>query len=241
MAGSTTALVSVRGEARVIVEPDCAELTGVLRVTRDTKEAALQVASTGLEQLTDELSSLGGVPQAADAHRVPLAWTAYSAGTESEHDHDKETGRFGPTGRVTASVSVALAVRDFELLDRLGDGLAAHEAFHVQYVRWGVDPDHPSWPKVRAAAIGDAISKGRQYAEALGGSLERLEHIADAGLLDSGVAEPVRRGLHSGFAAAGAGEPGTPSLDPVPQELTAVIEARFVANVAGLSSPPAAV
>ena len=232
MVGSTTALVSVRGEGRRTVAPDLAALSGVLAAARDTKVEALRSASAELKLLTDELASLGGVPLTADEPRTPLAWSAYSAGTELEQKEDKQTGRYGPTGRVIASVSVSVTVREFDLLDRLSDVLMTHEGFHVRYVAWDVDPDNPFWPGVRAAAIQDAINKGRHYAEALGGSLDHLEHIADVGLLDGAEGGPVRRSPRARFAAAG--EPDTPSLDPVPQELVAMVDARFAATVAAL-------
>ncbi|HEX7993494.1 MAG TPA: hypothetical protein VF506_06190 [Streptosporangiaceae bacterium] len=41
----------------------------------------------------------------------------------------------------------------------------------------------PAWREVRAAAIRDAIAKGRDYAAALGGGLRAVEHIADPGFL----------------------------------------------------------
>lgn len=232
MVGSTTTLVSVRGEARVVVAPDFASMSGVLRVTRDTKVEALRAAAVALKQLTDELGSLGGVPLTADSQTRPLVWAAYSAGTDLEHDQDAQTGRYGPTGRVVASVSVSLTVRAFDLLDRLSDALAIHEAFNVHHVTWEVDPDNPSWPEVRAAAIQNAISKARQYAEAMGGSLDHVEHLADVGLLDGGEVAPIRESRRVPLAAGGG--PETPSLDPVPQELIAIIEARFAATVAAL-------
>lgn len=232
MVGPTTTLVSVRGEARVVVAPDFASMSGVLRVTRDTKAEALRAAAVALKQLTDELGSLGGVPLTADSQTRPLVWAAYSAGTDLEHDQDAQTGRYGPTGRVVASVSVSLTVRAFDLLDRLSDALAIHEAFNVHQVTWEVEPDNPSWPEVRAAAIQNAISKARQYAEAMGGSLDRVEHLADVGLLDGGEVAPIRESRRVPLAAGGG--PETPSLDPVPQELIAIIEARFAATVAAL-------
>ena len=234
MVGSTTALVSVRGEARAIVAPDFAALSGVLKATRDTKAEALQVASAELKQLTDDLASLGGVPLTADTQATPLAWAAYSAGTELERDEDKQTGRYGPTGRVVALVSVSLTVRAFDLLDRLSDALASHEALHVHYVAWGVDSDNPSWPEVRAAAIQNAINKGRNYAETLGGSLDHLEHIADVGLLGDDGGMPAQESRRVPLAASAGGGTDSPSLDPVPQELIAIIEARFVATVTAL-------
>jgi len=235
MTETITALLSVRGEARVTVPPDFAVVNGVLKATQDTKPAALEVAAAGLSRLTAELGALGGVPRTAESQTPPLTWSAHSATTEVEYEHDKETGRSRRTGRVIASVAVSLVVRAFDLLDRVDGVLAAHEAFNVHYVAWDIDPDNPSWPEVRAAAIRAAIDKGRDYAAALGGSLNRVEHIADVGLL-GGESTTVGRAIAlSGTSAARfAGEPETPSLDPIPQELTAIIDARFIANVAEL-------
>ena len=233
-----TALLSVRGEARVTVAPDFVVLNGVLRATQDTKAEALEVVAAGLSQLTSELGSLGGVPLTVGSERRPLTWSAYSATTEAEHEHDEQAGRYGPTGRVIASAALHLVVRAFDLLDRLGGVLATHEAFRVHHVAWDVDPDNPSWPEVRAAAIRAAIEKGRDYATALGGSLNRVEHIADVGLLGG---ERMMTHGRASFAQArslspdsAGGMPETPSLDPVPQELIAIIDARFIANVAEL-------
>jgi hypothetical protein len=232
-----TALLSVRGEARVTVAPDFVVLSGVLRATQDTKAEALEVAAAGLSQLTTELGSLGGVPLTVGSQRRPLAWSAYSATTEVEHEHDEQTGRYAPTGQIIASVALHLVVRAFDLLDRLGGVLAVHEAVRVHHVAWDVDPDNPAWPDVRAAAIRAAIDKGRDYATALGGSLNRVEHIADVGLLGG---EGISHGRASIAQArslsvdSAGGMPETPSLDPVPQELIAIIDARFIANVAEL-------
>ena len=93
---------------------------------------------------------------------------------------------------------------------------------------WHVDWDNPAWPQVRAAAIGAAIRKAGDYATALGARLRHVEHIADAGLLGGETAPSQPGHIRKAFAAsAGAGQPGTPALNPVPQELIATIEARF--------------
>jgi hypothetical protein len=49
--------------------------------------------------------------------------------------------------------------------------LAAHPGLNVHGVMWHVDWDNPAWPQVRAAAIGAAIGKARDYAAALGARL----------------------------------------------------------------------
>jgi hypothetical protein len=65
-----------------------------------------------------------------------------------------------------------------------------------------------------------------------------VEHIADAGLLTGGNAESGFAGGRAmrRVASLGGEEPDTPSLDPVPQELAAIIEARFTADGVSLTA-----
>jgi uncharacterized protein YggE len=94
-------------------------------------------------------------------------------------------------------------------------------------VTWHADWDNPAWPQVRAAAIGAAIGKARDYAAALGATVHHVEHIADAGLLGGDTASQHWSRSMAFRASGGGDQPGTPALIPVPQELTATIEARF--------------
>jgi uncharacterized protein YggE len=231
-------LLSVRGEARLVVPPDSATLMGTVRVTRGSKAEAVPASAVSLDRLTAELAAHGGVALAAGTERRPLTWSAQSVSTYPEQVHNPETGRPEPNGLVTAAVEIVITVRAFELLDPLGAVLAADEALSVHQVSWDVDWDNPGWPQVRAAAIAAAIRKGRDYAAALGGSLRSVEHIADAGLLGGGDAHVTsgRASLRASHAYSGAADPDTPALDPVPQELTAVIEARLVAGGVSLTA-----
>ncbi len=74
---------------------------------------------------------------------------------------------------------------------------------------WHVDWDNPAWPQVRAAAIGAAIHKARDYAAALGARLRQVEHIADAGLL-GGDTVPYQPGrpVAARALSASIGQPG---------------------------------
>jgi len=235
MSDPTGPFLSVRGDARLTVPPDYVILAGAIELSRGSKAAAVRAAAASLDRLTADLTALGAVALGVETERRPLTWSARSATTRVERDHDKKTGRYEPTGQVIATVTVLITVRAFDTLDALGAVLAGHEALSVHEVGWHVDWDNPAWPQVRAAAIRAAIRKGRDYAAALGGSLHNVEHIADAGLLGGDTAQYR---VTSGFLASAMsgrvdGEPDAPSLDPVPQELTATIEARFTA--AGVS------
>jgi uncharacterized protein YggE len=233
-------VLSVRSEAQRTVAPDSVLLAGAIVAWRNSKADALSAAAEALQRLTEDLSQLGGVALTIEASRSTLTWSAFSATTHAERDHDKK-GNYELTGRVAATVQVGVNVRDFGLLDALGAAFARHDAFDVRQVNWEVDDDNPGWPAVRADAIQAALRKGRDYAAALGTSLSRVQHVADTGLLGGSGDGPeglvVRRGRRRGAAfAAGVGgqDVDTPSLDPVPQELTAIIEARFQATPATL-------
>ena len=138
-------------------------------------------------------------------------------------------------------MALHLTVRDFDLLDPVSDRLAQHELFNIHGVNWSVDDDNAGWPLVRAEAIQAAIRQGRDYAAALGCTLAGIEHVADAGLLGGEGGGPGGRIYATALGAAarssGVGG-GGPSLDPVPQELSATIEARFRATPVNLDDLP---
>ena len=220
-------LLSVRAEARQLVDPDYAVVDGLIEHTAGSKAEAVQSVTGNLDRLTADLVALGAVPFDAGAGRHPLTWAAYSWTTREERYHDKDTMRMERSGQVTATVSLQVTVRDLDALDGLSGVLAAQPGLNVHGVTWHVDWDNPTWPQVRAAAIRAAIGKAQDYAAALGATVHHVEHIADAGLLGGDTASHhMVRGV--AFRASGGGDQsGTPALIPVPQELTATIEARF--------------
>jgi uncharacterized protein len=232
-------LLSVRGEARRMVPPDYALMAVTVSSSRESKAEAVRAAAVALASLTADLAARGGVALDAGTGRHPLTWSAQSVSTYEEHAHNPDTGEYEPTGRVTAAVDVTIAVRDFGLLEALGGVLAAREAVAMRQVTWHVDWDNPAWPAVRADAIQAAIAKGRDYAAALGVALRGVEHIADAGLLGGSSTQSGVMSHHAmALSASGAGAgPDAPSLDPVPQELAAIVEARLTADSASLTAP----
>jgi hypothetical protein len=235
MTQPATTVLSVRGDAWREVPPDLAELHAGLRVFEATKGDALRVCSERLAAVLDALRGIGGAPMTAELRRPPLGWLAHSATTWAETEwRDKAQGSV-PTGRVGSRASIRIEVRDLELVDALGRTLAQHDYLHVHSVTWAVEADNPAWPQVRAAAIEAAIQQGRDYAAALGGELLSIEHVADTGLL-GGATELRSLGLSGRRTSAHSEDDGgMPSLDPVPQLLRAVIEARFTASVRPLT------
>jgi hypothetical protein len=222
-------LLSVRAEARQLVAPDYAVVDGLIEHSAGSKAEALRLVTASLDRLTADLAALGAVPFDDSTGRRPLTWSAHSSATHEEFYHDQQTGRMRRSGQVTATVALRVTVRDLASLEDLSGALAAAPGLNVHGVTWHVDWDNPAWPQVRAAAIGAAIGKARDYAAALGATVRHVEHIADAGLLggDTAPYQSVGFATAKAFGGGGGDQPGTPALTPVPQELIATIEARF--------------
>jgi uncharacterized protein len=229
-------VLSVRAEARQLVAPDYAVVDGLIEHTTGSRAEAVRSVTGSLDHLTADLAALGAVPVDAGAGRRPLTWSAHSWTTREELYHDRETMRMEPSGQMTATVALQVTVRDLDRLDVVSGVLAADPSLNVHGVTWHVDWDNPAWPQVRAAAIGAAIGKARDYAAALGAMVRHVEHIADPGLLggDTALYQPIHAGIAKAFSGGGVDQPGTPALTPVPQELIATIEARFRATEVSL-------
>lgn len=228
-------LLSVRGEAQRTVAADQATIWCSAAGVAASPGAATEAVTGILAALTGELAGIGGQPLTPQTARSPLTWSAQSLSVQPEHDYDKTTGMHGPTGRQHASVSVVLTVRDFALLPEISSMITGHAGLSVFSVGWTVDADNPGWAQVRADAIHAALRAGQDYAAALGGSVTAVQHVADAGLL--GAAGPAARAMFAtATQAAGHAEGSTIALDPVPQQLSATIEARFSATIGPLPS-----
>ena len=234
------AVLTVRGEATRRVAPDVAVLSGSITRTESSKAEALAATAAAQGRLTEDLSRLGAVPLALDSEDEPLTWSAYSTSTQAETRYNTETQRPEETGRVIATVRITVAARDMARLKELSAALAHHESFHIHHVSWQVDDNNPGWTEVRRDAIHAAMRRARDYAEALGTSLAAVEQVADTGLLEgSPRREPSAVGAPMMLASRAAFDPedaaDAPSLDPVPQTVWAVVEARFLTAAATLA------
>ncbi len=226
--------LSVRGEAQRTTAPDEALVFVTIRSIADSKAVAVSDVHSVLSGILADLAQLGGSVLTVDSTRAALTWSAHSMQTHEEQDHDKATGQHGPTGRHLALASLTIVVRNFSLLAGVTPAVTGRDAVEVHSVSWSVDEDNPQWALVRADAIRAALLKGQDYAAALGGTVVSVDHVADAGLLGGDNQGGNRNWSGSSVRGTGGGVAEL-SLDPVPQVLSATIEARFTAEV---SAPP---
>jgi uncharacterized protein YggE len=225
------ATISVRGEASRLVDPDFVIIETAVSAIADSISAATELVSASVRRLLDVLAELGGAALTTATAKNALTWSTSSLSTGI--DYVEKSGRRHPR----ASVHLTLAVRSFDLLPPVSAALTSDDHVSLHWVSWRVDEDNPAWRDVRAAAISAALRKGADYADALGGRVAAVHHVADQGLLagDAPDGSPRRMAL-SARAAAATAESDVPSLDPVPQEIRAVIEARLHATTGDLDA-----
>lgn len=208
-------------------------MQSTVTATADSKMAATSQVQSVLAAILAEVRRMGGQVLTERSSRAALTWSAQSIQTQPEYGQHKITGEHGPTGRQQSSVTLQINVRDFALLEDISAELTSRDSVQLHSVSWSVDEDNSHWALVRSDAIQAALLKGQDYAAALGGTIISVDHVADAGLLggDGGGWAASRRRV--ALSAMGAGLDDM-TLDPVPQVLSATIEARFTAEVRAL-------
>ena len=202
-------VVAVRGEAYREVAPELARFT-VTATARDK----------------DRETALARLAERAAAVRVLLdsAEPAIDRRETGELRVWPETRRSGE--RVVAyhgSVSTTVTVTDFTALGELMLRLAEQDQVELSGPWWSVRRDSPAYREARHAAIADALTRAREYAEALGARVTALVELSDAGM----AAEPLLARAAGGAGGLAGGTAPELELDPRPQPVEAAVEARF--------------
>lgn len=192
-------IVAVRGEVQREVPPEIARF-GVEVAARDPDRQAALTRLTkrveALRALLDEHSAAierretGGVYVRPETKRRGERVTAYSA-----------------------TVSTTITVTDLTVVGDLMLRLADQDQTTVYGPWWSLRPDSPAYRQARRDAVADAVSRAREYADAVGARLDRLVEIADVGA----DAQPLL--MPAAFRGGGAldAEGGPPQLDLEPQ------------------------
>ncbi|WBB97962.1 SIMPL domain-containing protein [Solwaraspora sp. WMMA2080] len=135
-----------------------------------------------------------------------------------------------------ASVTTTVTVVDFTVLGELMMRLAGQDQVQVSGPWWSLRPTSPELGQARRAAIAEAITRARDYADALGAEVTGLVELADHGM---SAPQPVMlRGAPRAFAATEMADPAPQlDLDPQVQTVQAVVEARFTISAPAVLRP----
>lgn len=214
-----TALVSVRGEGLVEVDPEVARVA--IAVSSRSKDRAQALATLVHRRarisslLTDNGEAIENVAETS---------------TQVRPEFKEGSGRERVVGYF-ASSRFDVTIGDFSVLPDLVSSLANEEATSVSGPIWALRPDSPAIREARGRATDDALSRARAYAEAFGTHVLALIELADPGLLSDATAAASRMSgsglMHRAWSGDEADEAPPLVFAPAMQQVRVVVDARF--------------
>ncbi|SDH00290.1 hypothetical protein SAMN05660324_4100 [Klenkia brasiliensis] len=201
----------------------------VLRVR--PSHATLSITATARDRRRDRALALVGEVQAGVAallaeHAALITRSSTAAvGVHPEHDD---------RGRVTgyrASVTTQVRVEDVDRVGELALAAAALPDCSLWGPDWRLDRDDPAHAQARTEAIGEALSRARGYASALGSRVTALVELRDVG---TGPAVPMMMAASARAGRAGAAALPELDLEPALQEVHGAVEAVFLVSAPDL-------
>ncbi|GGY39078.1 SIMPL domain-containing protein [Streptomyces djakartensis] len=211
--------IAVRGEAHLEVDPEIARIGITIAARGRDRRSALDDLTRRNASVLDLVKSYGDAVER-------LETGAFSITPELV-----KHGRGERVRTYQGSVHVTAELTDFTALGELTTRLADLELTRLDGPWWALRPDSPAHREARKKAVGEAVQRAREYAEALGTSLAALVELADIGAENTPPAFPQPPGGRMRSAAfAGAAENATAApldLEPQRQYVHAQINARF--------------
>ncbi|SFD66618.1 SIMPL domain-containing protein [Streptomyces aidingensis] len=217
--GAPLPRVSVRGEARLEVEPEIARIGIGVRARGADRRAALTDLTRRNTTVLELLKSYGEAVERTETGAFTIS-------------PELKQGRGERIRAYHGRVQIQAVITDFTALGELTTRLADLELTRVDGPWWGLRPDSPVYRQARQQAVREAVVRAREYAAALGADLAELLELADRGL--ESAFPDQRRTLAAapaayGAARAGSAESAAPALDLEPrrQSVRAEVSARF--------------
>lgn len=218
-------VVAVRGEINREVPPEIATVS-VTVAARDRDRQAV------LARLAERSAALGAL---LDGYAEAIERRE----TSGVHVYPETKGAGERVVGYRGSVTLQITVTDFAVLGELMLRVADEEQTTVGGPFWALRPDSPVHRQARHDAIGDALTRAREYAEALGARITRLLQLADAGLSGAPQAEFGGPQTMRAMAFDVGGDASMPTFDLEPrlQTVYASVEARFAMTEPVLDHP----
>ncbi|MFG2866342.1 SIMPL domain-containing protein [Streptomyces sp. NPDC048338] len=204
--------VTVRGEARLEVDPEVARIAITVSARGTDRAGTLADLTRRNGEALALVRSYGDAVEKLETGTLSLA---------------PEPARHGRGERVRAyqgRVHLTAELNDFTALGELTTRLADLDQTRIDGPWWALRPDSPQHAEARRRAVGEAVQRARAYAEALGTGLAALLELSDTGLVPPSA--PMG-GARMSFAAETVDTPPAMDLEPQRQTVTAEVAARF--------------
>ncbi|MGI5951557.1 MAG: SIMPL domain-containing protein [Brooklawnia sp.] len=223
----TQPIVSVRGQATIVVAPETAAIV-VHALVRRPKRADVEADLVRIDSAIQAVLT-----------RMRSALRRSSASAISIHPVLKDR-RSTAIQTYQGRRSWHLDVHDFSALPELLSLLLIGDEIEIAGPYWGLEPDSVAYQQAREQALRDALLRARSYAAAFGARIDGLLQLADQGM--SGGLDPIPResiALAAAPMARGAASAGVEaiSLEPTEQAVYGSVEARFSMTTPDLDAP----
>jgi uncharacterized protein YggE len=213
MTDADAPVVAVRGEFVREVAPEIARFSVTVAARDKNRQATLSRLTRRAEEIRTLLDGYSEAIERRETSGVVVRPELKRSGERVAAYH--------------GSVSTTVTVADFAVLGELILRLADQDQTTVAGPWWELRPGSPVFREARKAAIGDAVTRATEYAEAVGARLGRLLEISDVGLSAQPVVRQVQMGRAMAFGDASTEMGPELDLDPQQQTVHANIEARF--------------
>ncbi|WP_320776279.1 SIMPL domain-containing protein [Streptomyces sp. CRN 30] len=209
--------LSVRGEARLEVDPEIARIGITVNARGRDRRSALDDLTRRNAGVLDLVKTYGEAVE-------HLETGAFSLTPElTRHGRGERVRTYHGTVHVTAELA------DFTALGELTTRLADLDLTRVDGPWWALRPTSPAYRRAREQAVREAVQRAREYAEALGTALVALTELTDTGTEDVRAAAfgPGRMRRMSMAAPAEETDAAPLDLEPQRQHVHAAVDARF--------------
>ncbi|MFE9406098.1 SIMPL domain-containing protein [Streptomyces sp. NPDC006530] len=209
--------LAVHGEAHLEVDPEIAGLTITIATRGPDRHTTLNDLTRRNTHALDLIKSYGDTIE-------KLETSAFTLTPElTRHGRGERIRTYHGTVHITTELT------DFTTLGELTTRLADLELTRVDGPWWSLRHDSPAHSEVRRRAVHQAVTRAREYADALGTTLAALVELSDPGADHPGPGYGAPGGAMA-FRSRGATPEPAPALDLEPQRQTvhARVNARFI-------------
>jgi len=164
-------MVSVMGEASVIVTPDVAHIWLGVDTQHENAHTAQQLNSEAMSNVIAAVLAMGIDESDVQTVRFNM-WPI--------HSWDPETNQSSVSG-FSVSNSINVTVRDLEIAGDVLSAASQAGANTASSVTFGLLDSNEVYNQALALAVADATAKARVIASALGQSLGAIAHVTETG------------------------------------------------------------
>ncbi|MER7411965.1 MULTISPECIES: SIMPL domain-containing protein [Streptomyces] len=210
--------VAVRGEAVLEFDPEIARLGVTVRARGTDRRAALEDLTRRNSRALELVKGYGEAVEKLET------------GALSVQPELAEKGRRERVHAYNGRVRLTVVVQDFTVLGELTGRLAELELTRVEGPWWALREGSPAHRATRQQAVREAVTRAREYAEALGARLTALLELADLGAEGAPALPPAGGLTRAAYGGAPAAPGAAPHLDLEPERQTvrAQVTARFL-------------